>query len=191
MAPETLTMQAVAKELGVDRSALNYHVADRRALLELVAADILASAVGSTALAPTGDWQDTVRAFAWQVRDAMVRAGGFSTHFRFPAGDDARQHLGPPEQVLGELIDAGLDHARAVRVLSMLTQLAAASARDVTAAGDQGAHPQLPEMVHVLGEQGAEELPLMRALLTTWDPASPEQFEFNLDVFIRGVQQLL
>ena len=184
-------MQAVATALGVDRSALNYHVADRAALLELVAADILASEVGGAALPETGDWRETARAFAWQVRGAMIRAGGFSTHFRFPAGDDPRRHLGPPERLLEALVDAGFDQRRAVRVLSMLTQLAAASARDVMAAGDRGMHPQLPEMQHVLEDGGAEELPLVRGLLTTWDPASPEQFEFNLDVFVRGVQQLL
>ena len=38
MDPQTLTMQAVADELGVDRKALNYHVTDREGLLRLVAA---------------------------------------------------------------------------------------------------------------------------------------------------------
>ena len=39
LAPEQLTMQAVADVLGVDPKALNYHVGDRETLRELVAVD--------------------------------------------------------------------------------------------------------------------------------------------------------
>ncbi|GIM93444.1 hypothetical protein [Paractinoplanes toevensis] len=46
MDPATLTMQAVAERLGVDRKALNYHVTDRDGLLELVAQETLSSLLG-------------------------------------------------------------------------------------------------------------------------------------------------
>lgn len=188
--PDGLTMQAVATELGVDRSALHYYVPDREALLELVAADIVQSEIGLAELPTGADWRDTLRTFGRHSRDAMVRAGAFSSYFRFPVTSDQKA-LSQTELVLGELIAAGLSESDAGRTLVMLSQLAAAVARDATMAHRGRPHPQLAEIERVLSTVDPGELVGARRFFATWDPASDEQFEFDLDVFIAGVEQRL
>ena len=189
--PETLTMQAVATELGVDRSTVNYHVPDRRSLLELVAADVFASEVSTLDLPATGNWRDTVRALARQVRTAMVRAGAFSPYFPMSLSVDGQGPLEQLERAVRELVESGLSETDVGHALTMLSQLAAASARDVTLTDQQRGHPQLPEVQRVLDEQPPTDLPGLRALMSAWDPASDTQFEFDLDVFVAGVERLI
>ena len=55
---KSLTMQAVADRLGVDRSALHYHVPDRAALIELVAEDLFASSLSPRGIGPDTDWRE-------------------------------------------------------------------------------------------------------------------------------------
>ena len=184
-------MQAVATELGVDRSTVNYHVPDRRSLLELVAADVFASEIGRLDLPVTGDWRDLVRAFARHMRLAMVRAGAFSTYFHVPVSVGGSDQLRQIELVASRMVDGGLSEEHAARALAMLSQLAAASARDITVTDRHRGHPQVPEVQHVLDHRAPDELPRLRALMAAWEPASDTQFEFNLDVFVAGLEQLL
>src|ERR1700759_3393894 len=62
--PEAITMQAVADPLGVDRSALNYYVTGRNALLELVAADAFSTHASQIEVPSDDGWQAACRAYA-------------------------------------------------------------------------------------------------------------------------------
>ncbi|MFC1442638.1 TetR/AcrR family transcriptional regulator C-terminal domain-containing protein [Streptacidiphilus sp. N1-10] len=188
--PEGVTMQAVATALGVDRSTLHYHVPDREALVELVASDILQREFAAAELPAGGDWRETLRVFGRHIRDAMIAAGAFSAYYRLPA-HGAPEALQQTEQALRELIDAGLSETDAGHALVMLSQLAAAAARDVTMAARNGTHPQIAEVTRAHAAAPPGQLDAARRFFDTWAPASDEQFEFNLDLLITGVEQRL
>lgn len=105
LAPEGLTMQAVADALGVDPKALNYHVGDRDALRELVALDVFESALRRIDVLENLDWRDALRGYARALRDAVVELGVLVTYFRLPASGLGA--LEPVEHVLRVMVDAG------------------------------------------------------------------------------------
>lgn len=105
LAPEALTMQAVADVLGVDPKALNYHVGHRDGLRELVAVDAFEVELSRVALPSVGDWRDVLRSYAAALRDATVKLSVLATYFRLPT--NGLGALEPVERVLQELVAAG------------------------------------------------------------------------------------
>ncbi len=199
--PQTLTMQAVADELGVDRKALNYHVTDREGLLRLIAADVFEGTCAEAfqtyfdarGVAPDDDWRAAVRTWAVTVRDSLVATGIVSNYF--PLGADSVRVLEPAEFVLQQLLRAGFDLPTAGRALTGATRLAMGVGRDVLLAAQSGEHPQVPEVRRLL-EEGGDATPLeaFRGLaeLEINSPRDIEtQFEFELDVFVTGLQSRL
>jgi len=171
MDPRTLTMQAVAAELGVDRKSLNYHVSDRDGLLELVAADIPAAQVQPLPVA--GDWERTLRSFAVSMHEALVGLGTLLEYVRVPIAPGEQTPV-PGEQLLAALIEAGFTAREAGRAVLMMSQFVYSAARDaiLTAAGG-GTHPQVAALL--------ADIPI------TGDRA---QLDFDLDVLVAGLRAL-
>ena len=197
--PQTMTMQAVADELGVNRKALSYHVTDREGLLRLVAADAFASHfadsfqnhLDNAGAASVGDWRNTVRAWAFAVRDSVVAAGVVVSYFRITGSDPAV--FQPVERVLQDMVGAGFDLQTAGRAVVFLTRFAMGVGRDIVLESETGSHPQDLEVRRLLHEEtdgdGYEAFSFMMAAGMNGPGDIATQFEFEIDVFIDGMER--
>lgn len=191
--PDTLTMQALATEMGVDRKTLHYHVENRDSLLKLVAADAFRDAITQHDFVEAKEWRPALRAFAAITRDAVARAGAWASYVDFTSESDL-EALRPSEAALRALIDAGLSSATAGRVVAMTAVLAFASSRDSGAAIDgAGTHPQESNLKHALDEVPEAGYPILQYLLGSGAASlgSDEQFEFEMTLIELGVERML
>lgn len=182
-------MKAVADSLGVDRSALHYHVPDRDALVAMVASDAFHTEFGTRPVPVGQSWQEVIRQLAELLRDAMLRAADVSVTYEFSlAGTEIA--LQWTETALAALVDAGLPEEGAMATLAMLSQLAAAAGRDAAAASN-GRHPQMQTVDDALQNAQADLAPILRRTLPLWAPGSHAQFEYDVRVYIAGVEAIV
>lgn len=186
-----LTMQAVARELGVDRSALNYYVKDRVGLLEFVARDTFATEFSRFRFPEAADWQTGCLEYARALRDALVSTGSLVAYFRYDA-QGGLDMLRPAELLLEKLLSAGFDDHTVAHASLMLANIAMSLARDLIFVRQYGEHPQ-PGIVHAaLDSAPADEFPALRQIMRP-DPADygDAQLELSLRVFTLGMEQIL
>lgn len=185
--PATLTVQAVADRLGVDRKAVAYHVAGRDGLLQLLAEDAFTSRFDVVEIPADADWRDGLRLVATSMRDILLGAGTLVTHIRFDPSTSAAA-LRPAEEVLARLVAAGFDEDSAVRAIALVTDVAMAHARGVLLNARAGGHPQRVELHEALSTMDAADHALLHRIddtgFSTFDEA---QFAFDLDVVIAGL----
>ncbi|MEQ6898217.1 TetR/AcrR family transcriptional regulator C-terminal domain-containing protein [Microbacterium sp. KR10-403] len=189
--PDTLTVQAVADALGVDRKAVTYHVSGRDGLLELLADDAFTARFEVVEIPVGTDWQTGLRLIASSMRDILLGSGAIVSHIRFDPSTRAAA-LHPAEIVLGTLVAAGFDETVAVRAIALVTDVAMAHARGVLLNARAGGHPQRAELHEALSTMDAAASPHLRRIddagFSTFDE---EQFAFDLDVIIRGLEARL
>ena len=196
LAPEDVTMQSVADILGVDPTALNYHVGGKREFMQLIALDRASMSLDVLAELTEGDWESLLRGFASGMRASVASIGPLARYLEF----DSRLALGymiSIEKALETLVDAGLSSADALRSISLVAHLAAHTGKRDTMCDSSGAQGLHGNGVKTLleGEAGTD-LPIIRALLkgeypgfAPEDPASADlQFTFELDTIIEGIR---
>jgi AcrR family transcriptional regulator len=192
--PRKLTMQAVAQELQVERSAVNYHVKDREQLLELVAADIFRSEVERFDLQGSTDWQQVLRDLGRALRNATIKSGVLHSYLRLPdaVGETVLRSI---EKIVLILRSQGFAEEDIVRALTFVSQFAFASARDTLMVRTEQVHPQVHPQVRsiqeLLASMDPAEAPTVRRLASSWDTDSEEQFDFNLDILVEGMKKRL
>ena len=186
--PSTLTMQAVAAEMGVDRKTLHYWVDNRASLLRMVAADAFREAVEAGAFVAQRDWREALRSFARITRDAIVTAGAWATYVAFETDEDLAA-VRPAESAVVALVEAGLPEMDAGDIVRLVAGIAFTSGRNP---GPRDAPGGIPQSSNV--DQPAEgQYALLRRLLgrpggmRTID----EQFEFDVQLVILGVERLI
>ena len=112
----SVTVRALAAELGLSTTAMYHHVKDKRELLDLIAQATLAA----IDLPQTGSWQQRLRTFARSARQSLLRVDGIADVLQaYPAEGAARQ----VDSMLHQLVlDAGVPAARreAARMLLMV-----------------------------------------------------------------------
>ncbi|MDH6243259.1 TetR/AcrR family tetracycline transcriptional repressor [Mycobacterium sp. OTB74] len=191
LAPEELTMQAVADILGVDPKALNYHVGDREALRELVAVDAFAVELSRMEIPTGGDWCDVLRSYAAALREATVTLGVLATYFRLPAGSLGA--LEPVECVLQSLVDAGFSVDDASHVLRLVSELGHAAGREAVFLSQSREHPYVSDVAIVLSTAAAEDFPVLRQVVAARDSDGDDEqhLEFSLNAIISGLQAKL
>ncbi len=198
--PQTMTMQAIADELGVDRKAINYHVTDRDGLRRLVATDVFeqhfeeafAGHLEEADEEVPGDWRNAVRAWAASVRDGLVATGDVTNFYRIEGGNVAI--FGSVELVLQRMLTAGFDVDAAARGLVFLTRFAMGIGRDIVLEKQLGEHPQGPEVRQALAAADHEEFPALRQLIAAgYNDAGDidAQFDFEVETFIEGMERRL
>lgn len=187
LAPEALTMQAVADVLGVDPKALNYHVGDREGLRELVALDVFETELARVTLPVGRDWQAVVRSYAMALRDAVVRLGPLAASIRLP-GANGVGTLRPVECVLRALVGAGFSTDDAGRGLTLITETAFSAGLSAVWSAKDPVHPDVPGVISVLQAAGEEEFPLLREVVA--GGPTGDQLEFSLTVLLVGLEQL-
>jgi hypothetical protein len=187
--PSTLTMQALAEEIGVDRKTLHYHVDNRASLIRMVAADAFRDAVASHDFVPEHDWRKALRSFASITRDAAIAAGAWASYVAFETEEDL-EALRPAEAATVALVEAGLSDVDAGDVIRLLAELAFASARSAAAAGPR---PQDTILERALEQAPDQPFAITRRLLGSHGQTRTveQQFEFDLHLVSLGVERLL
>ena len=191
LAPDGLTMQAVADALGVDPKALNYHVGDRDTLRELVALDVFESELCRVALVDDGDWRDVLRTYAHALRDAVVKLGVLVTYFRLPATGIGA--LEPVERILRILVGVGFSADQAGHALRLVTELGHAAGREAIFVTQGQAPPNVPEVTTALEGAAEGAFPVLQQVIAgrNDDAGDVHQLEFSMNVVVEGLERLL
>ncbi|WP_022867460.1 TetR/AcrR family transcriptional regulator C-terminal domain-containing protein [Schaalia vaccimaxillae] len=196
IAPEKLTMQAVAYQLGVDPTALNYHVGGRDGLMRLAATDRLRMALDDEALASVeGPWQDVLRTFARMTRGAVASVGVLAKHVDLGA-TGLVPFLKVIDIAVGALKDAGFSEVDAGSAVGLISHHAVIAGRALIGweSGKTDGHDCT---FGELGRDADQALPHVSALMAyylnvkdsaTATQEAQRQFEFGLDVAIRGLE---
>jgi AcrR family transcriptional regulator len=191
LAPEQLTMQAVADVLGVDPKALNYHVGDRETLRELVAVDAFTVELSRMEIPTGADWRDVLRRYAVALREAHVALGVLATYFRLPASSLGA--LEPVERVLQALVGAGFCVDDAGHILRLVSELGHAAGREAVFLSQSREHPYVSEVATALRTADADDFPVLRQVVAArdTDPADGQQLDFSLDAIFSGLRARL
>jgi len=180
-------MQAVARLLGVDRSALNHHVKGREHLLQLVAQANFSEGFVDIDLPADADWRAASRAFAWAYADALEVVGPLASHV--PDLGEETRFLRAAETVLRRLSAAGFQDEFAVRFLVALGYAARGFARDraEVAAGNEVRRPEHTQVaLDLLGHDAFPHLD--RVSRDPFDTYGKSQLDFVLDVLFEGAR---
>ncbi|WP_067650350.1 TetR/AcrR family transcriptional regulator C-terminal domain-containing protein [Nocardia harenae] len=185
---ESLTMQAVADVLGVDRKALNYYVSDRAGLLQLLALDAFETELAGLRFGPDIGWPELLRLTAAAIRTALIRVGGLVSAIDF-GGVRGSEALDTVERILTLLLAAGFTAQEAGRSLTLLAEIARAAAGEALATRGGPPEPQARNVVHVLAGEPSGQFPALRRIAAERDAIRDRgvQFEFDLDVLLAGL----
>ncbi|NEM92362.1 TetR/AcrR family transcriptional regulator C-terminal domain-containing protein [Galbitalea soli] len=192
--PETVTLQAVADSLGVQRQSLSYHVSGRDDLLRLLALEEVAeqTRAGHPAepVVDARDWANAARHFAVSLRDAVGRMGVLARHLS-PRADDQALFLAPAESLFSALFAAGLDERTAVAALGTLVDLALSAGR-ATAADAEARRSQAEEVEAQLLTGDDTPLQALRRAAAAHALLDPDdQFAFDVELCVRGIGSLI
>lgn len=191
LAPAAVTMQAVANELGVDRKALNYYVADRESLLKLVASDVFSASFAAVHIAAEDSWQEACRTYGKGLADSIIETGVLPEHVRINASR-TKGFLPPAEAVLGKMISAGLSDETAARALALLSNICTGYASDAVAAARTSEYPLALRLQQALNDVHGQSLKhIERITASAIRTYNREQLELSIDIFIRGTESLL
>ncbi|WP_137844619.1 hypothetical protein [Microbacterium sp. 2FI] len=184
--PDTLTMKAVADELGVDRKTLNHHVSDRDTLLGLMALDAFSDTFSAVQVAAQGTWQDACRTFARGFTDSVISTGVLVEHLRVEESL-ATVALEATEAVIEKMIEAGFDDESAVRCLALLTNICMAFARDIVSISPNQESSRLQLLRRALeGRSRADFVNLSRIADSRVNTYTERQLDLSIDVFLNG-----
>ena len=190
VAPGDLTMQSVAKALGVDRKALNYHVEDREGLLALVAKDAFSTNFATVRIPEDCSWQEACRIFAEGFAASLIETGLLVEHFRL-GHSLAVGFLKAGETMLSKMISAGFDGETAARLIHMLGNICIGYAKDCVIAS-RGNRDLARNVRTAISYSGEDEFENTAALLAAGVPVdSKKQLELSLAVFLEGAQMRL
>lgn len=146
----SVTVRALAGELGLSTTAMYRYVDGKAELLNLIAEATL----GSVELPDTGSWQQRVRVFARSARKAMLRIDGIADVLQTQPSKGAAQQVDALMQQL--VADAGVPAPRreAARVLLMIFVMGSVSFEQAL----DGLPHQLTEPPIIRFEQGLDVL---------------------------------
>jgi TetR/AcrR family tetracycline transcriptional repressor len=188
--PDTLTMKAVADQLGVDRKAIHHYVNDREALLGLLAVDTFSARFSAVQISAHSQWQEACRSYALGVTDSAIAVGVLTEHLLLDKLL-ATRFLDTTEAVLKKLIEAGFDDEAAVRSLAMLTNICVGYARDAGLAARNVERPRRSLLREALNERSPQVFEnLARIAVSPVDTYDRRQLELSIEVFLRGAAAL-
>jgi len=184
---EAVTMRRVAHELDVEAMSLYHYVGDKDELLDGICEQAMA---GFEFPAPTGDWAEDVRAGARAWRRLMQRHPEVIQLFARRRGPATSvESMRPSEFALRLLRGSGLpdrDVAQAFHAFGGYIQGFVVMERGSIAGGTDAEHVKAHQ---ALAESlDPDEFQALRAVSPHFADLSPdEQFEFGLDLLIRGL----
>lgn len=191
--PQSLSIQAVADLLGVDRKAVNYHVTNLSGLLELVAVDAFSMNFAQLDLSSATDWKQACREYAVALHDSLIRTGVLVSYFRFQDPGDLSM-LGPADFVMQSLYDAGFNDEQVGNAIILIVNVAMSAARDDVMVAVGGTHPQVPLILDALRDAYPRQFPALQraiSLSPARAPYGPRQLEASMDIVTRGLESVL
>jgi TetR/AcrR family tetracycline transcriptional repressor len=127
-----LSLRSVAARLGVDAKSLYNHIANKEALLDAVAGNVLSRIQMP---APTGELPADLKAMAYAFRTAALSSNREAAMLILSRPIEAMATAAPLDAVLRTLLDAGADMAWAVRAMrTTLAFMSGALLREVALA---------------------------------------------------------
>ncbi|MFC8934413.1 hypothetical protein ACFT1A_20235 [Rhodococcus sp. NPDC057135] len=186
----TLTIQAVATRLGVDRKAVRHHATDRETLLRLMAADAFSETPIGESIPADCTWQEACRIFADDFTDSVINIDTLIKHLELDIS--LLTSFGKPtESLVTKLTDAGFDDETALRSLVLLTNICMAFARDAVVVAESGVRPRR-ELAQLGIDRYQGEFPnFARVVAREIDTYDRKQLELSVDIFVRGMESLL
>jgi AcrR family transcriptional regulator len=188
--PQAASMTRLATELGCGLIPLYSHVPSTSALLDGIAATIMARLEAAPASAPGAGWPDQVRAQARAIRHAALAYPRCSVAVagREPA---TAAMLRPTEHALATLRTAGFCGQDAVRIIrATAAYLTGSLVREV--GGSAGLSPGLDRDEDRRPRLRSAEFPQITSLAAELAQADPDaDFELGMDLLVFGMNALL
>ena len=186
-------MEAVAKQLGVGRRTLSYHVRDRKELVSLMAMDVYWSLVERVQLPENASWQEMLRIHAKSLYHCLVQMGPLGAYVQFPGSEVTPGGLGIAEATLRALTEAGFDEAEALRSFATVIRYAASMAAERQLTEKKGGrHRQLTQVLELLSDLPNDEFPTMRAAIRKSSPQRDEAVvDFGVELILEGIEARL
>lgn len=181
LGPDALSLPAIAKELGVSRTSLYWHVRDAPELGATVLADILdRDAPHRWVPDPSLSWSDELAALARSVHVRLLAAGAWM-RFATPRSTLGRTELLALENLVGKLTACGFTADDAAHALVFVFQMVLANL----------ARPVAPvAAVHraLLTGLDVDEFASLHALAAKAAATTPQdRFDYELDCALRGI----
>jgi TetR/AcrR family transcriptional regulator, tetracycline repressor protein len=184
---EAVTMRRIAREVGVEAMSLYHHVEDKEDLLDGICERVMSEFRFPE---PTSDWAENCRRAARSWRRLLQAHPNVMRLFAEERGPvRSIDSMRPMEFAIGLLREAGLsdrDAAQAFHAFGGYIQGFVMMELGSIAGGVDEEHLRKEsELVSAL----PDEFPALRAVLPHFvDCAADEQFEFGLDLLIRGLE---
>ena len=183
---EALTLRRLAGELGVSAPTLYWHVRNKRELLDLMAAALVARAGRTTSPAPGQPW------WAWLAERARLQFQAIVSHrdaALVVAGNRPTEASLPDvEEVLASLVAVGFPAPEALRVILSIGNYVIGCA--VERQAEQARTADAERDARLLAQ--AEALPTLGAAMAALDRPNPSAddagFEYGLGLLIDGAR---
>jgi TetR/AcrR family tetracycline transcriptional repressor len=185
---DAVTMRRVAREVGVEAMSLYHHVRDKEDLLQGVCDRVMASFSFPES---DGDWAERCRAGARSWRRLLQAHPDVMRLFAVTHGPtpSAPESIRPTEYALELLREAGLsdrDTVQAFHAFGGYIQGFVMMEGGSIGGEGRGKHPAPHAMATMVSP---EAFPVLAAVGKYFDECpADEQFEFGLDLMIRGLQ---
>lgn len=183
-----LSMQAVADRLGVRRPALYHHVADREALIALVATARIEDAMDESWMpADDGDWRAWLEAFARAARATLLQLAEPPDYPVF-VGTVGRRQLVQVERLFAVLVGCGFSARTAAHSVTLVGEIVHANVRSVLVVRQHGAEPHRSSLEALVAQDPAAFPTLLAAGAQGYD--ADDQFDFDLEAALIAVDVL-
>lgn len=183
---EGLTLRRLAGELGVSAATLYWHVRDKRTLLDLVAAAIMAEPRPPGRPTHGQPWWEWLTARAWAQYRALVshRDAAVVVAGNRPTEDS----LPMIEQTVGSLVEVGFPPAEALTSILIIGNLVIGSALEHQAEAARGAATEADAAL-AIRMRDANDLPYLLAAFRTGATAGPDStFKHGLELLMAGLR---
>jgi AcrR family transcriptional regulator len=185
---DAVSMRRVAREVGVEAMSLYHHVRDKDDLLQAICDRVMASFDFPR---EAGDWSEQMRAGARAWRRLLQAHPDLMRLFALTHGPDPRslESLKPTEFALRLIREAGLSDRDTVQAFhafgGYIQGFVMMEGGSIKGASD---HPDQAEAFDA-GAVPADAFPVLAAVSRYFAECdADEQFEFGLDLMIRGLE---
>lgn len=186
---QTLTFQAVADRLGVDRKAVRHHVSDLPTLLNLMALDAVAERAAEVTIPDDATWQEAAHLYARALADTVIAADRLAGHLA--SSEPLPGMFGAATEALSrKLTEAGFDDEAALRFLALLSNVCLAYAQDVAAISGGAERPRRVLAQQAITGHESEYENFARLVARQVDTYDRRQLEIAVEILLRGMVSL-
>jgi TetR/AcrR family transcriptional regulator, tetracycline repressor protein len=181
-----LSLRRLAARLGVSAPTLYWHVRDKRALLDLMAEEIVREERPHPHPAPGQPWWEWLEERAWAQYRALLRHRDAALVI---AGNRPTEESLPViERVVGALVEVGFPPAEALESILTVGHLVIGSAVEYQAEAARGAATERDAALAVRMREAAEGTDLAEAVRQRCGPDPDRTFRHGLNLILAGLR---